>query len=285
MSLYLLAILLTTLSQGVVLRPSNPLLFAFDSAPDELRLEVGFDTETQDIDVTDVMLGGQPASFLLRLSTTPHITFELEDEADFTPLRTEKVVDRLCGTTSLDHPCVGMPLLCCFAHFRRETFGLCAFPDRSYPDMRQYKIVDVKYVHDIVVELQAPGETPQQSVLSESQTWALFQIADLLIRVTLLSKGDDLPDLMGHYLLHDLSLTGIDSLKLLLYPDIYLQSPELWVDEATCTAYNSIEFDTSVDTIPFQVYVPQISDFHLTDGLLSIKIPKESVLSISVTRR
>lgn len=143
----------------------------------------------------------------------------------------------------------------------------------------------MKHVHDITVEFQVPGETPQKSILSETQSWALFQIADLLVRVTLVSEAGDVPDLVGQYLLHNTSLTSADSLRILLYPDIYLQSPESWIDEVTCTACNSIEFNSSVDTIPFQVYVPQTLDVHLANNLLSVKIPGESILSISVTRR
>lgn len=246
--------------------------------------------EQQSITIKDESLIGSdgvqyPIELSITIKPTSAIDIAVTEMEPFAPSKIVRVEDMLCGSTTLNNPCMGRKTLCCVDLYKGVNYLKCQSPTEIR--YKRYEWSDISSTIGFTIRVRG-SEHNEYKMLSPNHN-LIAQTGDLRLAFSFRADSsveEALSALQGDTMLRTSDTESIDGLRVLLAGDTFTDTEDEWINKSSCYIETDREFNLVRDTIELSRIVGSEYSETLLDNIIHLVGDLDMIfyLTISVSK-
>lgn len=243
----------------------------------EITIILGISTlrEQQGIIIRNENLMGSngvryPIELLITVEPVSVIDILVSEISPFIPSRIIQVEDMLCGSTTLNNPCMGKKTLCCVDLYKGVNYFRCyASADVRY---RRYEWGDISSIVGFNIHVKGITEQAEYKLFNPDYN-LITQIDNLRLHFSFRADNSVegvLSSLQKHTIIQTSDSESIDSLRVLFAGDSLISTEDEWASQSSCYIEADEEFNLARDTIGLSQIVGSEYSGFLSDNIIHL---------------
>lgn len=282
-----------------------PMLSIVEFEPSNVHIEYSYvsDTEVsialainslckeQNIIIKDEnLIGNNGVKYPVDLSITaePTLTVDVpvKKTHPFVPSKIIQMEDMLCGSTTLNSPCVGKKTLCCVDLYKGVNYFRCHSPaDVSY---RRYEWGDISSAIGFTIRVKGISGQKEYKLLNPDNE-LIVENKDLRLHFS--SQADShveevLSTFQGNAIIQTSDSSDsepLDDLRILFAEDTFTFTEDEWFDGSSCYSEIDKEFDLVHDSIKLSRIVGKEYSGSLSNSVIHLQGNLDMILYLTIS--
>ncbi|EFO62978.1 Hypothetical protein GLP15_190 [Giardia lamblia P15] len=231
--------------------------------------------EQQSIIIRDESLMGSnrvwyPIELLITVEPVLAIDILVSEISPFVPSRIIQVEDMLCGSTTLNNPCIGKKTLCCVDLYKGVNYFRCY--SSAKVRYRRYEWGDISSIIGFNIHLKGIAGQDEYKLLNPEHS-LITQIDNLRLNFSFRADSSVegvLSSLQNHAIIQTSDSESIDSLRVLFGGNTLISTEDEWINKSSCYVEADEEFNLARDTIELSQIVGSEYSGFLSDNVIHL---------------